>query len=384
VMGINFGWGFREGLWWLIGLEMAAGSLMIGWAIARLRPLSRKLEDGEGGRVVHHRWRLISRPPCGESPVLWKEMHTAKTAGFTQLSETLAIAAIFGLIAYGAFHFGGPAVLEWLAYLAGQTPTEASRTDFNVYLRGITSVVELVCLILIGGAAAESIASERAQATWDSLLATPLSRHEVVCGKMIGAAWKARWGLVLLLSLWSAGLLAGSLHPLGFVAALVLLIVSTWFMASLGTYASLVSRHAAHATARTTIALVLLTCTFMFCYFSGRYTSVIIGAGSVPFVNFLCLVTYRDVAEAVGPQTAGYLNLMGISTGEGAVAVLNTYLMAVAGYAAAAACFTWAAFWRFDRLVGRPKRGAACDNYFTPVGAPRLSSADALPAPNTL
>ncbi len=363
--GIAFTWIIRVALLWMIGLQMAAGTLMIGWAIARLRPVSRRLDDGEGRGLARlrarHRWRLIRRPACGESPVLWKEMHTAKPGGLTQLSEILAIAVIFGLIGYGAYQFGRPAALECFAHLSGQAVTDASRLIFNNYLRGITSVAELVCLIAVGAAAAEGIASERARASWDSLLATPLSGHEVLRAKIIGAVWKARWGIFLLLTLWSAGLLAGSLHPLAAAAALLLLIASTWLMAALGTYASLASREAAHATARTTIPLMLLTGTFLFCLFANRSTSVVMGAGSVPFVNWLCLVSYRELAEAVGQGTFSYLSTMAILTTEGAGRVLAAYLIATAGYTAAAAWFTLVAFARFDRAAGRPHQGSASD-----------------------
>jgi ABC-type transport system involved in multi-copper enzyme maturation permease subunit len=363
TMGIAFTWDIRVAFLWMIGLQVAAGTFMIGWAIARLRPVSRRLDDGEG-RVVarlrgRHHWRLIRRPACGESPILWKEMHTAKSGGLTQLSEILAISAIFAMIGYGAYQFGRPAALEFFAQLAGKATTDASRLNFNTYLRCITSVVELICLIVVGAAGAEAIAAERARATWDSLLATPLGRSEVLRGKMIGAAWKARWGIVLLLTLWSAGLLTGSLHPLGVVAALVLLMVATWFMSALGTYASLISCEAAHATARTTIPLVLLSGTVMFSILANRSTSVVLSAGSVPFVNGLCLVSYRDVAEAVGQGTFSYLGTMAVFTNESAGRVLATYLVAVAGYAAAAAWYTRAAFTRFDRVAGRPERAAA-------------------------
>ena len=56
------------------------------------------------------------------------------------------------------------------------------------------------------------------------------------------------------------------------------------------------------------------------------------GAGSVPFVNFLCLVSYRDVTEALSQGTFNYLSTMAIMTNEGAGRVLAAYLTAVAGY----------------------------------------------------
>ncbi len=217
-------------------------------------------------------------------------------------------------------------------------------------------MIELVCLIVVGAAAAESISSERARTTWDSLLATPLDANEIIRAKMIGSVWKARGGILVVLVLWSAGLLTGSLHPVGVAAALLLLIASTWFVAALGTYASMISREASHATARTMIPLILLTGTFLSCYFSSSTKSVVTGAGSVPFVNFLCLVSYQDVAEAVSKKTFSYLSTMAISTNDGASRVLGTYLAAVAGYAAAAAWCTQAAIHRFDRAADRPER----------------------------
>jgi hypothetical protein len=363
MLGVAFGGDIREVLLWMIGLQMAAGTVMIGWAIARLRRVSRKLEDGDGPDAARpgarHRWRLIRRPACGEFAMRWKEMHTAKPGGLTQLSEILALSVIFASIGYGALYFGWPAGQEWFAYLSGTTTSDASRLEFNNYLRGITSVVELVSLLVVGGAAAEAISSERARATWDSLLATSLDGNEILHSKMIGAVWKARGGILLVLVLWSAGLLTGSLHPIGVAAALVLLIASTWFVAALGTYASLLLREGSRATARTTIPLILLSGTFLVCFFSFRSTSVVMGAGSVPFVNFLCLDSYRDIAEAGSQGTFSYLSKMGILTNEGAGRVLATYVTAVAGYAAAAAWFTRAAWNRYDRAAGRPERAVA-------------------------
>ena len=110
VFGVAFGWNVREAILWMIGLQTAAGTLMIGWAIVRLRPVSRKLDDGEGRDAVRpgarHHLRLIRRPACGESAMRWKEMHTAKSSGLTQLSEIVALSVIFGAIVYGAYHFG--------------------------------------------------------------------------------------------------------------------------------------------------------------------------------------------------------------------------------------------------------------------------------------
>jgi hypothetical protein len=300
--------------------------------------------------------------------VLWKEIHTARPGGFADLVGSFAFLMIFASIGYGAYSFGRPAALEWWAPSLGLGPTasEVSRLKFNNYLRGITALAELVALIVVAGAAAEGVAAERTRGTWDSLLATPLDGREILRAKMIGAVWKARWGGLLLAVLWSAGLLAGSLHPLGVAAALAVLGISTWFMAALGTYASLVSRDVAQAMTRATTTVVLLTATFLACLTPTRRTSVVMGASSLPFVNWLCLVSYRDVREAVGQGTFDYLTMMGIFTDEGPVRVVATCLIGTAGYAVAAAWLTLAAFRQFDRLAGRPERAPAGDGCDSP------------------
>ena len=358
------------------------GLHMLGDRTAAARESQAGRPDDLARRRSRRYWRSSRRPPCVIAGIR-KEMHTAKLGGVTQLAEILALSAIFVSIGYGAYRFGWPAAAEWLADLAGKGHADASRLDFNNYLRAITSAVELVCLIIIGGAAAESISAERARGTWDSLLATRLDGGEILGAKMIGAVWKARGGILLLVVLWSAGLLAGSLHPLGVAAALLLLIASVWFMAALGTYTSLLSRETSHATARTMMTLIVLTGTFLFCLFSNRSRSVLMGAGSVPFVNWLCLVSYPDVAEAVGKGTFSYLTTMAVNTDERPGRVLLTYLAAVAGYAAAAAWWTQAPIGRFERLAGRPERilpSGRCDSTHHPAPDGRDRSAELTPA----
>ena len=81
------------------------------------------------------------------------------------------------------------------------------------------------------------------------------------------------------------------------------------------------------------------------------------GAASVPLVNWLSLLSYRDVGAIVSGQgTIRTLDEIGISSGEGPLRVLATCLLGTTGTAAAAAGFTRAALARFDRTVGRPER----------------------------
>ena len=184
--------------------------------------------------------------------------------------------------------------------------------------------------------------------TWESLLATTLRGHEIITAKMLGAVWKTRFGIALLLALWSAGMLTGALHPLGALAALALLFSSMWFVAVLGIRASLLTRDVAHSTARTIGPLILLTGTFVICYWPSQMTSVVMGAGSIPFVNYLGLISHRDFAEAVGQGSFSHLTALGIASNEGAGRELMALLIAVSGYTAAAVWLTRSVIRRFD------------------------------------
>jgi hypothetical protein len=232
----------------------------------------------------------------------------------------------------------------------------------------VTSWIEFFTLLIAAGVAAEGVTAERARETWDGLIVTPLDGKTILSAKMIGAAWNARWGLILLGALWSVGLLAGALHPLGFAVALILLGFATWFMVALGTFMSLVSRDAAQASNRTLIPVLLLSGSFLVGYLPTRNATILMGVASVPLVNGLSLMSYRDIGAIVsGEGTLQVLADIGPSTGEGPLQVLATCALGTAGTALAAVGFTWSTFRRFDRAVGRPKRTPVMPAHPSPV-----------------
>jgi len=359
------GWVFFESIFWMMGPQLAAGTLMIAWAVARFRSAYRN-QEGEGGDDTSRspgwlrgrfRPRLWRHPSCGENPVLWKELHTARPRGLAQVLGVVIALGIVALIGYWTYAFARPAFLEWFEHGLGPATDDRRRLEFNPFLRMVTSWVEFFTLLIAAGAAAEGVTSERARETWDGLLATSLEGQAILGAKMIGAAWKVRGGVILLATLWSVGLLTGALHPLGFVAALVLLGVATWFVVALGTFVSLVSRDSAQASNWTLIPVLLLSGSFLIGYLPTPNASILMGAASVPLVNWLSLLSYRDVSAIVSGQRAlSVLAEVGISTGEGPLRLLATCVLGITGTAVAAVALTRAALSRFDRTVGRPER----------------------------
>jgi ABC-type transport system involved in multi-copper enzyme maturation permease subunit len=366
-LGPGPGWRILDTILWMIGLQMVAGSVLVAWAVARFRPACRNLEsesagDREAARGIarllrYGRPRLLRRPPCGANPVLWKELHTTRPHSLADLIGLVFAAGLLVLVAYGTYHFARPAFAEWFAGGPGSTAVDVKRTEFNAFLRHVTSWIEFFTLLIAAGGAAEGITSERARQTWDSLIATPLDGRAIVRAKMIGAAWRVRWGLILLCVLWSVGLLAGALHPLGFAAALVVLGVATWLMVALGTFMSLVSRDAAQASNRTLIPVLFLSASFLVCYLPTRAATILMGAASAPLVTWLSLASYRDAAGLLtGQYTFSPLTEIGVHTYEGPLRVLATCLLGMGATAIGAHVLSRATVRRFDHAAGRPER----------------------------
>ena len=106
--------------------------------------------------------------------------------------------------------------------------------ECNAVLRQFTAFWALLYVLNLAGFAAAGIARERAQDTWSALLATPLTGRDIVLAKMRGAVWKMRGAGGLLVVLWTVGLLAGAVHPLGYASAIAGLGVNGHVVIDLG------------------------------------------------------------------------------------------------------------------------------------------------------
>jgi hypothetical protein len=91
------------------------------------------------------------------------------------------------------------------------------------------------------------------------LIATPLSGTEIIRAKMLGAIWSIRHTALVLTALWLLGVLAGSVHPIGVLAAVVELAAYTWLTAALGTWVSLRASHTMQALGRVMASLLVVS-----------------------------------------------------------------------------------------------------------------------------
>ena len=142
--------------------------------------------------------------------------------------------------------------------LAGLSAADIARIELNLYLRQITTTIIFLVTLGAVGIASEAIVGERARETWDSLIATPLTARDILRSKMLAAFWRLRVILATLVALWTIGLVAGAIHPAGYVVSLLVVAAWTWLMLVFGMSLSVAAKDMAAST-NPTVGLVYLT-----------------------------------------------------------------------------------------------------------------------------
>ena len=203
---------------------------------------------------------------------------------------------------------------------------------------------------------------EREEDTWVSLTSTPLTGWEIVRGKAVGIVWSQRGFLAVPVGLWTFGLVTGSVHPVGFLGALVALGVISWMVASVGVNASLRAPSTSRALASTLVRLavlygypIVLFRAFFGEYLWNEYAAFI---GWPPRIAVGPLVSYVYFAELL---RSGPREIFGTLHPRWGVAVLVFYAM-VAGY------YTFRSVGQFDRQLDRPRMSSRSRVAIEPAG----------------
>jgi ABC-type Na+ efflux pump permease subunit len=375
--------GLVDAVVWMSGLQLAGGALLVLWAIAGLRSSYRlnvsRDSQSLATRLIRPGWRWRPKPPVGDDPILWRELTTSRAGLIANVIGLVIYLGMYGALAYATYFFGRPALIElWRhGYGSGLTsdirpewnlmvrlfmsgaevnpPYDLARTEFNLYLRYITTPLVFLITLLAAGMAAEGIVRERTAETWDSLIATPLTAKDLLRSKMLVALLRLRALLATLVGLWTIGLVVGAIHPAGYLVSLFVVAAWTWLMLVFGTSISIVAKEMAATTNRTLVLAFMTTATIALPFLlPGRLSSVLLGACSPPFVTWLSLVSYRDVRNAGQYSVYPALQWMQIDSREGFLAVVATCLIGII------VPTVWGLYlWRdalanFDRLIGRP------------------------------
>ncbi len=245
---------------------------------------------------------------------------------------------------------------------------DAARTEFNLFLRFLTTPIVFLVAMIAAGNAAGGIVSERARSTWDSLIATSLSAH-TSCG---ATCWPPSGGCARSWRRCSPSgpsAYAGAVHPLGYLVSVLTMAAWTWFMLTFGLSIAVDAKDHGATTLSSLGLLFLLTGAGVLPFLlPTRWASVLLGAGSPPFVSWLSLVSYRDVRNALHFPVYPALRWMHLDTGEGPLWVAATCLIGIIVPAMGGMVLWRLALAHFDRRIGRPYKE-------TPAASGRLALA---------
>jgi ABC-type transport system involved in multi-copper enzyme maturation permease subunit len=382
---------------WMMGLQLAGSIFFLAAAILRLRRAYRRNVNGEpaGGRTRHRlAWRFRPRPAVGDDPILWRERYTTRTHGLVRAAGSLISLAILAGLAYGTYYFARPALLEvwrhgygvptgrradlefnlfvrmFVPNTSNGQPIDQGRVDFNVFLRYVTTMMTIIVSFIIASFAAEILTLERAKQTWTSLLATPLTAREILRAAILSATWRLREVLTVLMVLWTIGLIAGAIHPVGYLAAVLELAASIWFLTTIGALAAIQANDLPGATNHIALwTFALIFSGLLPILLPNRWSSVLLGAGSTPFVVCLSQASYRDIDLVIQNGSYTPVQWFGMVTSEGPMRILAACLLGILGPALGGLWVWRYSLAHFDRLVGRPWRRSSPSRHREGTGA---------------
>ena len=357
----------------MVGWQSLGSLAMVAWAILRLRPASRGLYDvaGEATRLKilrATRRRLPQRPPCGDDPVLWREILAARAAN--RAAGLLAVGGVvLGILWFAKAAFAelfergygpspegfsmpeiNPFARMLVSKLSGTLTMEArpgqARLEFNIALRVFTGLFATSYAIMAVSAVGDSMKNERTRDTWLGLIATPLTGAEILRGKMLGSLWRVRDVVYALVGLWTVGLLAGAVHPLGYLAAVAFLVISGPFHAASGLALALVESDPSRGSfdSRSLIQVPVFLAAI-----------VVLGLGP-PALAWASLLTYEDVDALICSGPFPELGPTPLKDVLGARTVAALWLAGTAAMAFGAVRQIRANARNFDAAVGRPVR----------------------------
>jgi hypothetical protein len=354
-------------------------------AIARLRPAYLALASGDrkalrskGRRPV---WRLRPRPPVSDDPIVWRELNTTRANGLMKAVVVLLHFIWLAALVSGTYYLARPAMVEvWRhgygsgatvherpdfniiarIFLPGSGPgfsIDAARFDFNFFIRFATLAISLVMVFSLAASATEFLGLERARETWTSLLATPLTARDFLGSWMRAAVARCRVAIAALLILWTLGLAAGAVHPVGYMLALLILGASIWFFASCGALVAISEKDTGPGGGLVMLLLLALVGSGVLPVFlPPPINPVFLGSGSTPLMLWTCLLSYRDFAEVLASPLNSSVHWFRLPDGQTPLRIFASWPIAII-VPPLVGLWAWRyALAHFDRLIGRPWR----------------------------
>jgi len=317
----------------LVRNQMVVAGVCVFFAVLCLRSANRAILDGgRGGRRSFSRWRWSM---WTSQPIAWKEMFAERAAErLGPLGRVTLALVVLGLIATTASSF-------W----AGVTGGSRGYFEFS------SQVGTLVCcfgLLWLVSRAASLVASERERNTWETLLSLPVSRFQIVAGKLLGNLYAGRWLLLAVVVVWSLGAWFRPTQLLSVAISITVFAVVCWFGSAVGLLFSLACSNSMKA---------MLSAVGVCLFIGGGYLMLffpIMRLGQsehMGYVQTLSVPSLLWVAHDLGRRLAA--GTLPEST--------QPFLVGLGAYAAMSAALTATIVLAFERLTGRmePRREPA-------------------------
>jgi len=368
IRGLGGGAASAEELFWLAGLQSAAGVVLVAVAAWRLRPVYRRQQ---GGRVEPRRdrppaFRWVERPDCGDRPMAWKERHALRGTRLTRAVGGLLAFCLGLLVLSGLYRYGVPAATEaWNYGVSPFTPDwqqTGERYRFHNYLHFAVAMLSLPGLVLVAAAAGGSVTAEHEADTWTGLTATDLTGPEVLLAKRDGAMLAGRRVGLVVAALLACGVATGAVHPLSLLTLPLVLIVFARFAATLGVWVSVRLRSTWRAQFLTVALLFLANITGQAAWGALRPFAPIIAPGMMPVH-----VAWAVLPRGVWDQVAAGFHVARTHLGRGDRLLevvdsgdfwsLTVAVLALAVYAGLTRALRWDLLRRFEVVAGRARRG---------------------------
>ncbi len=281
------------------------------------------LDHGRG----HRAWASWRRSVWATLPLAWKEMFAERA------TDRLGPLGRF-TFALGALSLLAATVS---AFVAGISKGPSHYFEFSA---GACNWLACFGLLWLASRGASLVAGERERNTWDTLLSLPVSRGEIVLGKLAGNLYAARWLLGALVVIWSLGAWFRPAQLLSTATAAALFLLVGWFVSAVGLLFSLATRNSLRA-----MLGAVATCLFV----GGGYLMLFFPiarpgrTGGMDLLWSPCVPMLFEVAHDVG---------RGFAAGRPPRGWLILSLGTMA-YTLAAALLTGVAVLAFERLTGR-------------------------------
>ena len=139
VGGVTPSSGLLEAVAWMGGLQVGAGTLLILWAIVRLRSAYRLNVSGDSqslaARLTRPGWRWWPKPPVGDDPILWREMNVSRSGLLGAVIGLIISLGFTGVLVYVTYFFARPALIEVWRHGYASGITSAERPEWNLWFR---------------------------------------------------------------------------------------------------------------------------------------------------------------------------------------------------------------------------------------------------------